>query len=261
MLGTQQKTQLKFMGYTEAEIYNMEDVKAGNILARHKRSLPQNGVMPKFKPIHKKASNVIRNVNASSGASASNAHTKHNILSNELLNKSNFDPEIKKPEYTSHFKKLKNSVTKKLGDFDDVIKRKTSSSPRLPSTRRIMNRFRGSSTKTKIGLAMGLGLSMTFFIRSFSGRDWGAAPSVVQNTISHDRDSAYIPAKYRRGYDYIKEHTSDFGSRVHLQKTAAKVLVSARNSTRDAITKTTRSVTAENIALYMNKHAIGHTRY
>jgi len=77
---------------------------------------------------------------------------------------------------------------------------------------------------------------------------------------SFDSRSSYIPNSYKRGYSDIKEALTDFGSRVHLDKTI-KSLVKPINSTRHNVIQTVQSVQNDNIALFMHKNAINHTRY
>ena len=77
---------------------------------------------------------------------------------------------------------------------------------------------------------------------------------------SLDSRSSYIPGSYKRGYSDIKEALTDFGSRVHLDKTI-KSLVKPINSTRHNVRQTVQSVQNDNIALFMHKNAINHTRY
>jgi len=76
-----------------------------------------------------------------------------------------------------------------------------------------------------------------------------------------DNRSAYIPNSYKRGFDEIKSLTTDFGSKVHLNKTISKVMVTAKNSTRNSFRTTTGSITNKNIALKAHANAINHTRY
>jgi len=77
---------------------------------------------------------------------------------------------------------------------------------------------------------------------------------------SFDSRSSYIPDSYKRGYNDIKEALTDFGSRVHLDRTI-KSLVKPVNSTRHNVRQTVSSVTNDNVALFMHKNAINHTRY
>lgn len=76
-----------------------------------------------------------------------------------------------------------------------------------------------------------------------------------------DNRSSYMPNSYKRGFDDIKSRTTDFGSRVHLNKTISKVMVTAKNSTRNSYRTSTRSIRKNNIALKAYDNAINHTRY
>ena len=105
------------------------------------------------------------------------------------------------------------------------------------------------------GLAAGLTM-----LGSIGSRNQGN--SFVNSPIvgSFDSRSSYIPNSYKRGYSDIKEALTDFGSRVHLDKTI-KSLVKPFNSTRHNITQTVHSIQNDNVALFMHKNAINHTRY
>jgi len=85
--------------------------------------------------------------------------------------------------------------------------------------------------------------------------------SVNQGGISFGRSSAYIPDSYKKGFNEIKEMTTDFGSKVHLDKTISKVMISPPNTTRQHFTTNTNSVINSNLALNAHSNAINHTRY
>jgi len=70
-----------------------------------------------------------------------------------------------------------------------------------------------------------------------------------------------IPNSYKRGFSEIKELSTDFGSKVHLDKTTSKVMVSPRNNTRHNYTTNTNQVISGNTALKAHANAINHTRY
>lgn len=132
----------------------------------------------------------------------------------------------------------------------DTVKIKTATSPLIHNAGKVVNRFKGMSGKGKAGIIFGSMMVMGMFLG-------GAKRNIYHRGVS----SNYLPEKYSRGYDTIKENMTDFGSRVHLSKTASKVNVTPRNTTRDATRRTVNSVTNANVALQMHKNAIGHTRY
>lgn len=70
-----------------------------------------------------------------------------------------------------------------------------------------------------------------------------------------------IANKYQRGYDTIKEYMTDFGSPLHLAKTASKTITPYLSSTRRGVITTTNAITNSNQALFASKRAIGHHRY
>jgi hypothetical protein len=132
----------------------------------------------------------------------------------------------------------------------DSVKVKSVTSPLIQNAGKVVNRFKGLSGKGKAGVIFGSVLVMGMFLG-------GSKKNIYNRSIG----SNYLPEKYSRGYDTIKENMTDFGSRVHLSKTASKVNITPRNTTRDATIRTTSSVTNSNISLQMHKGAIGHTRY
>lgn len=70
-----------------------------------------------------------------------------------------------------------------------------------------------------------------------------------------------IPSHYDRGYDNIKERTTDFGSPAKLIKTASKIITPNFSAVRRAKWTTTNTVINKNMALYNSARAIGHMRY
>lgn len=70
-----------------------------------------------------------------------------------------------------------------------------------------------------------------------------------------------IPRNYERGYDLIKEQTTDFGSPVKLAKAANKVIKTNKSAVRRGIYTTTKSVRNRNLALSLNDNAIRHHQF
>lgn len=84
--------------------------------------------------------------------------------------------------------------------------------------------------------------------------------SLVQKSLGVSPEPA-IPKKYERGYDVMDKTLTDFGSPINLLKTASKTITPYYSSVRKSIVTTTATVTNKNLALFLNKRAIGHTRY
>ena len=70
-----------------------------------------------------------------------------------------------------------------------------------------------------------------------------------------------IPASDKHGYDVMTETMTDFGSPIKLLKTASKTITPYYSSVRKGLVTTTSTITDQNMALFLNKKAIGHTRY
>tara|TARA_Y100000310_G_C20585874_1_gene765373 strand:+ start:311 stop:1171 length:861 start_codon:yes stop_codon:yes gene_type:complete len=159
--------------------------------------------------------------------------------------------------------KYKNTATHKPFTTKgvDSVKPKSHSAPRRVSPNGIMNKFKGMSPLTKFGMVAGAMMIMANNVNSASDRYSGTLIPTTQRATLWSREGAYIPEKYSRGYDAIKEHLTDFGSRVHLSKTVMKALVSPKSSTRHATVRTTRSVTNSNLSLELHKKAIQHHRF
>ena len=69
-----------------------------------------------------------------------------------------------------------------------------------------------------------------------------------------------LPTSYKEGFNEIKEYTTDFGSRVHLDKTVNKFINRYVSSARKGMITNTKAVMNKNISLSMHKNAINHTR-
>ncbi len=140
------------------------------------------------------------------------------------------------------------------------VKNKTMSPPRKWDPKAMMQKARKSKWLS-LGLAIGGTVVAMNFLNSFSDRTYGHLAPTAQRVGLWSREGTYIPEKYARGYDTIKQSLTDFGSRVNLSKTAMKVNVTPPSSTRNGMIRTTGSVTRSNIALRAHSNAINHTRY
>jgi hypothetical protein len=87
------------------------------------------------------------------------------------------------------------------------------------------------------------------------------ALAMVEKTVSGFSAAPVIPKHYDKGYDILKENMTDFGSPVHLLKTAMKTITPYYSTVRKSITSSVNTITNKNLALFLSKHAIGHTRY
>jgi len=141
-----------------------------------------------------------------------------------------------------------------------TVKSAASSSPRKLDPKSFMQKARGSKW-LKIGLVVAGMVVSSNFLNSFADRTYGHIMPTAQRVGLWSRESTYIPEKYSRGYDTIKQSLTDFGSRVNLSKTAMKVNVTPPSSTRNGMIRTTGSITRSNIALRAHSNAIQHTRY
>lgn len=107
-------------------------------------------------------------------------------------------------------------------------------------------------------------------VSKIAGSKWGKLgikASLVMFTGSflygalRPKEQSKIPKNYERGYSLMNETLTDFGSPVKLDKAAHKVIVPYYSSIRNNVTTSTAAITNNNIALAMNKKAIGHTKY
>lgn len=106
-----------------------------------------------------------------------------------------------------------------------------------------------------------VGIAVSALLLSSIARNTPNLNTSNGTSYTGERGSAYMPNSYRRGFAEIKELTTDFGSRVHLDKVISKVINKTFSSTRHSRIKTVNSIRNDNLALRMNKNAINHTRY
>jgi len=143
----------------------------------------------------------------------------------------------------------------------DSVKIKSVLSPRALNVKGIMNKFNKASGWTKLTIGFGAALGMSWMANSFNRVRPRFTPTYISRDGLDYRSSSYIPEKYSRGYDTIKESMTDFGSRVRLDKVSSKVNITPTNSTRSHFRTNIYSVTNSNIALNAHNNAIKHTRY
>ncbi|MCK9429419.1 MAG: hypothetical protein M0R17_05405 [Candidatus Omnitrophica bacterium] len=80
--------------------------------------------------------------------------------------------------------------------------------------------------------------------------------------ITQYKSEPVIPKNYDRGYDIMNETLTDFSSPVNLLKaTTRSNIMPYYSSVRKGTVTSVRSVQERNLSLFLNKHAIGHTRY
>ena len=90
----------------------------------------------------------------------------------------------------------------------------------------------------------------------------GALAFSLVGKITSFSSEPVIPKKYERGYDILEENLTDFGSPVNLLKAATRsTIVPYYSSVRKGVITSTRTIQEKNLALFLNKNAIRHTRY
>jgi len=95
--------------------------------------------------------------------------------------------------------------------------------------------------------AMGIGIAVSLM--------------AIQKGIDSFKSQPVLPKNQKHSYDVLTQTMTDFGSPVKLLKTASKTITPYVSSVRKGIVTTTSNVTEQNMALFLNKNAIGHTRY
>jgi len=87
------------------------------------------------------------------------------------------------------------------------------------------------------------------------------AYSTANSIISRSVSKPELPRSYSEGYDVLDSTLTDYGSPLHLAKTASKVINNYKSTVRKCIKTTTGTKIASNPALSLSKNAIGHHRY
>jgi len=188
-------------------------------------------------------------------------------LRHKIIDEINKDPSHGKSgpdplKETTHSvtEKVRANKTKVTAPKPDVVKVKSVKSPRKLSPMGLMNKFKGASGWAKLTVGFGVAVGMTWFANSLNRTKTRFSPTYQRRSIDA-RSSAYIPEKYTRGYDTIKESFTDFGSKVKLNKVAGKVNVTPSNTTRNGFMTSINSVTRSNLSFQLHDNAINHTRY
>ena len=126
----------------------------------------------------------------------------------------------------------------------------------------MMNKFRGLSPKTKFAIAAAGVMVAMSFIRKLFDKTLGTIDTIGKPLrYRFDDSDGYMPDKYERGYDIIKERMTDFGSRIHLDKATHKEINNYMSSTRGGRVTTCNAITNSNLALASHKNAIRHNRF
>lgn len=159
--------------------------------------------------------------------------------------------------------KVRKSTKKHTAKGKSAVKTKTHAlvTSKIP-TKAMMNKFKGMSPTIKFMIGFGATLGLAYLARSANSIGDIILPTPgVGFHFTWDPKRQYLPTHYQRGYDTIKESLTDFGSRVHLEKTAMKVIAPRPSSTRHARVTDTSSVMRSNMSLSAYNNAIKHTRY
>jgi len=139
-----------------------------------------------------------------------------------------------------------------------VSKQQSSSPGQQQPPKKTKSSIKGGS---KLAVAFGATVLVSYMMSKLSSSHKTNIVNPGQSTQFTDRQSAYIPSLYKRGFHDIKELTTDFGSSVHLDKAVNKFIRTPKNSSRNGYITSTNSVMNNNIALNMHNNAINHTRY
>jgi hypothetical protein len=107
---------------------------------------------------------------------------------------------------------------------------------------RIKSRIGEFSKTHKKGLALTIGAVTAFGMVGRMLGGGGPNLSINPTTRLDSSRNAYMPQSYRQAYDDIKRSQTDFGSRVHLNKTINKFIQTSINSTRHHTKTTVQSI-------------------
>ncbi len=184
----------------------------------------------------------------------------------EWLDKSKPKQQLKARLEAPH-KSATKAVTKSIYDIKNAITTKVSTFNkwfRNPVVRKEMGQnIKAFAKKNKGGIIKSMALlGVTMAASKLRGvNNSGTSINTMDQKTMFGNRSAYLPTSYKRGFNEIKELTTDFGSRVHLDKATTKVMRTARNSSRNGFKTNTAAVINGNVALKAHKNAINHTRY
>lgn len=266
---TKMKLQLSFYGYTRSEISKLKPQDAIRILDDHgfikwsdnkntahiNRSDKPENIKEKYSKDRTKVERstkprIRHKIATNTGKIPGFADTKKQQAINEVVRPKT---QLKNKNVASR------KVHTTVGKFTAKIKSATA--PYKLNVGGLMNKFKGMSPLVKWGISIGAMMIMSNVVNSFADRTYGNINSISQSMGMWSRESTYMPEKYSRGYDTIKEHMTHFGSRVKLDKTASMVNITPYTSTRTGMVRTSNSIMNSNISLQMHKNAIKHYRY
>lgn len=173
--------------------------------------------------------------------------------------------QIKQPQsYTEKHmpeRSMKEKVkTSALRSNIDVSKKKaTTTANNAPGIKHMNKKIKIGKTWSKMAVGLGIALGLSYLSSKMMGTSNIALPS--SNPVTFDaRSSAYLPEKYSRGYDTMKETMTPFGSSTMLSKTKMS-LNHMKTSQRKGMVKTTRGILKSAIPFKLSDGAIGHMRY
>jgi len=248
--------------YKADQVKDMSSEQMLNELVKHNKAMLIEKESKVLDPFNKQKS-LNKEVNKISSPS-SHAKMRNieagNVLKDPSYQKAN-KPDPLKEGNSNVTKRVRNNRTKHTMVNKETVKVKSAMSPRILNTKGLINKFRGSSGWAKLAIGLGVTLGMSWFINSFNKIRPRFNPTNISNNRPDYRGSSYIPEKYSRGYDTIKESLTDFGSKVKLNKVSSKVNVTPYNTTRNAFKTSVNSIINSNLALNAHNNAINHTRY
>ena len=166
-------------------------------------------------------------------------------------------------EYNRSSKTGKMDVHKEVSDIkkESVVKKKSASTPKVKNPFGKHAKKIGDIFSGRRGFLLQAAAWTGSFLMAKSVVGLGVNKIINSGTQMFDRRSAYLPDSYEEGFNDIKQSLTDFGSRVHLDKTISRVNITPPNSTRNALVTSTKSIMNNNIALKLSNNAINHTRY
>ena len=212
---------------------------------------------------------LVRNLNTTSNkaftqSNAPNLATTMHKIQGDAIKQAQINSSNKKGDLATNNKKTKSSVNKTVNrSSSDTVKNNTfgkwfRNNPSMQKFNMGITNFAKKHPRM-LAASVVLGGIMAASKIASAGRnlDLNITPSYSGNNAR----SAYLPNSYRRGFDEIKQLTTDFGSRIHLDKTVSKQMVTPPSTTRNGYTRSVNSTINGNLSLALHKNAIQHTRY
>lgn len=193
----------------------------------------------------------------------STRHDEATLKAKNPAHKQANTPDPKRQEHHSATEKLRGKGKKHTtkGTYTTKPKSHAKITSKIP-VRSMMNKFKGASTVTKWAIGAAGAITLSYFVRSLDkvNTQLSTVPGTGGGIVWNPKKQ-YLPAHYMRGYDTIKESLTDFGSRVHLDKTVMKKIAPVPSSTRHSFVTNTSSIMRSNLSLAASNNAIKHTRY